>query len=357
MKDNGPFDAGALERAREGPGASHRLAARPVGFFPTSKIRIGAQAKYVNTYANRPQYGNNIYSPVTLLEFRSRSSGSASIPIRCTRIRISAWPRVASARSPAIRQVRLTRSERRARQRESSMRSARTVTSRRSTSQYTPMPTLNFTSTVGVDYNIQTITQFQPFGYNVDGVIGDNVFGDKGIYDDNNRQITVDLKGNWTRDFGSSFNSAFVTGVQGFLTKVKQPGSYGYDFPGPGIARTDAAGNQFASDGIIETVNGGYFVQEQLGYKNWLFVTGGARYDYSSAFGKDGRWRALSESLRLVRPSDLQGSTCRATFVAAVARRVGAVRSSALRVCEVHDVRSARRSSRCWLAAGQPREP
>ena len=115
------------------------------------------------------------------------------------------------------------------------------------------------------------------------------MLGDKGIDDINNRQVTMDLKANWSRDFMSDFNSAFVAGVQGFLTKVKKPGSFGYDFPGPGIAVTNATGFQFSHDGVLETVNGGYFVQEQLGYKKYLYVTSGARYDYSSAFGKSAK--------------------------------------------------------------------
>ena len=256
-----------------------------VGVFPSSKLRVGAQAQYTNTYANRPQYGNNIYSPVTLLQFSKPELGQCrnsdptgtdpdlGVASRAT-CKIAGNPTGSPNAFGTPRETSRKLNE---------IGSDRYITSL--DLSYTPMSELNFTSTFGVDYNSQTITQFQPFGYNVDGVIGDNVFGDKGIYEQNNRQITIDVKGNWTRQFGS-FNSAFVTGVQGFLTKQKEPGSYGYDFPGPGIARTDAAGVQFASDGIVETVNGGYFVQEQLGYKDWLFVTAGARYDYSSAFGK-----------------------------------------------------------------------
>jgi TonB-linked SusC/RagA family outer membrane protein len=306
MRDNGPFAPQRLE------GLAKDLVKRngfrsTVGVFPTSKLRIGAQAQYTNTYANRPQYGNNIYSPVTLLEFSKPELGQCinSDPTHTDpdlgvasrgKCKIAGNPTGSPNAFGTPRETARKLSE---------IGADRYITSL--DLAYTPVPTLNFTSTFGVDYNSQTITQFQPFGYNVDGVIGDNVFGDKGIYDNNNRQITVDVKGNWTRDFGSSFNSAFVTGVQGFLTKVKEPGSYGYDFPGPGIARTDAAGNQFASDGITETVNGGYFVQEQLGYKNWLFVTGGARYDYSSAFGKTADGVLYPKVSVSFVPSDLPG--------------------------------------------------
>ena len=283
-KDDGPWAAQRLE------GLANDLVRRSggrstVGFFPTPKLRIGATASYVNTYANRPQYGNNIYSPVTLLEFSKPELGE------CRNSDPTGTDPDLGVKSPGVCKIagNPTGSPNAFGTPRETAKKLNEIFADRFISSvdvlYTPVPSLNLTATFGVDYTSQTINQFQPFGYNVDGVIGDDVFGDKGIYDTNNRQVTLDVKANWTRDWGN-FNSAFVAGLQGFVTKAKYPGSFGYDFPGPGIARTDAAGYQFASDGILETVNGGYFAQEQVGYKNYLFVTGGARYDYSSAFGK-----------------------------------------------------------------------
>jgi TonB-linked SusC/RagA family outer membrane protein len=278
-----------------------------VGFFPTANVRLNAQAQYTNVYANRPQYGNNIYSPVTLLEFGKPDLGQCNnsdpegtdpdmgvkAPGVC-KFGGNPWGAPNAFGTP----------------RETARKLNEITTDRFISSVdvgYTPFASLNLTGILGVDYTSQTTTLFQAFGYNVDGVIGDDVFGDKGIYDENNRQITLDLKANWTKDFATNFNSAFVAGVQGFLTKVKYPGCFGYDFPGPGIARCDAAGFQFGSDGILETVNGGYFVQEQLGYSKWLYLTAGARYDYSSAFGKTADGVLYPKfSLSFV-PSDLGG--------------------------------------------------
>ena len=277
-----------------------------VSVFPTSKVRIGAQAQYNNTYANRPQYGNNIYSPVTLLEFSKPELGQCrnsdplgtdpdlGVASRGT-CKIAGNPTGSPNAFGTPRETAKKLNE---------IGSDRFITSL--DIGYTPTAALNFTGVFGVDYTSQTSTTFQPFGYNVDGVIGDNVFGDKQILDDNTRQITMDVKANWTRDFGS-FNSAFATGVQGFLTKRKSPGSFGYDFPGPGIAVTDAAGVQSAIDEVFETVNGGYFAQEQIGYKNFLFVTVGARYDYSSAFGSTADGVLYPKVSVSFVPSDLAG--------------------------------------------------
>ncbi len=304
-KDDGPWAAQRLEGLAKD--LVKRVGGRTVvGVFPTSKIRIGAQAQYNNTYANRPQYGNNIYSPVTLLEFSKPELGQCinSDPLGTDPdLGVAARGKCKIAGNPTG-SPNAFGTPRETAKKLNEIGSDRFITSL--DLQYTPIPSLNFTGVFGVDYTSQTTTQFQPFGYNVDNVIGDNVFGDKGIYDENNRQITVDVKSNWTRDFGS-FNSSFAAGVQGFLTKVKYPGSYGYDFPGPGIARTDAAGVQFSSDGVLETINGGYFAQEQLGYKNFLFVTGGLRYDYSSAFGKTADGVLYPKVSVSFVPSDLAG--------------------------------------------------
>jgi TonB-linked SusC/RagA family outer membrane protein len=305
-RDDGPWAAEKLQ------GLAKDLVRRSSGrsvvsFFPSSTVRLNAQAQYTNTYANRPQYGNNIYSPVTLLEFSKPDLG------QCNNSDPDGTDPDQGVKSPGVCKFggNPTGSPNAfGTPRETARKLSEISTDRYISSfdaAYTPFPSLNFTGVLGVDYTSQTTTQFQPFGYNVDNVIGDDVFGDKGIYDENNRQITLDVKANWTRDFMQNLNSAFVAGIQGFLTKVKYPGSFGYDFPGPGIARTDAAGNQFASDGILETVNGGYFAQEQLGYKNYLYLTGGARYDYSSAFGKSADGVLYPKvSLSFV-PSDLPG--------------------------------------------------
>jgi TonB-linked SusC/RagA family outer membrane protein len=304
-KDDGAFAAQRLEGLAKD--VVRRTGGRTVvGFFPTNQLRMSAQAQYNNTYANRPQYGNNIYSPVTLLQFSKPDLGQCinSDPAKTDpdlgvagrgKCKIAGNPTGSPNAFGTPRETAKKLNE---------IGSDRFISSLEV--GYSPVPSINLKSVVGVDFLSQTSTNYQPFGYNVDGVIGDNVFGDKTINDENNRQITMDLQGNWTRDFGS-FNSAFVTGVQGFLTKIKFPGSFGYDFPGPGIAVTDAAGVQFANDGVTETVNGGFFVQVQLGYKNWLYLTVGARYDYSSAFGKTADGVLYPKASLSFVPSDLPG--------------------------------------------------
>jgi TonB-linked SusC/RagA family outer membrane protein len=305
-KDDGPFAAQRLQGLAkdEVRRASGRSA---VSFFPTSNIRISANGQYAQTYANRPEYGNNIYSPITLLEFSKPDAGQCinSDPAGDDPNFGVQSPGVCKGAGNPTGSPNAFGTPREAAKKLNEISTDRFLSS--IDVGYTPFASLNLSAIFGVDYTSQTTTHFQPFGYNIDQVIGDNVLGNKGIYDENNRQLTLDVKANWTKDFMTNFNSALVVGLQGFLTKVKYPGSFGYDFPGPGIEVTSAAGTQQASDGVLETVNGGYFLQEQLGYRKWLYLTGGARYDYSSAFGKAADGVLYPKFSISFVPSDLSG--------------------------------------------------
>ncbi len=283
-------DDGAFAPEKLG-GLAHDFVSRSrgsvnVSSLPTSRIRLGARAQYVNQYADRPQYGNNIYSPITLLVFSKPELANCinGDPTKTDPDMGVAGPGRCKIAGNEVGSPGAFGTPRETSRKLSTIAADRYLGAM--DLQYTPVPELNLTATFGVDYASEVTTNYQPFGYNVDLIIGDNVFGQKGIFQWNDREVTIDTKANWTRDFSRTFNSSFVTGVQGFISRQKFPGSNGYDFPGPGIAVTSAAGTQYANDGVLETVNGGYFAQEQLGFKNYLFLTAGVRYDYASAFGK-----------------------------------------------------------------------
>ena len=304
--DDGPFAPEKLG------GLAHDYSKRTSGTFnlsvlPASKLRLGAHGQYINQLADRPEYGNNIYSPITLLVFSKPDIANCrnSDPTNTDPNLGVASPGVCKFGGNEVGSPGAFGTPKETSKRTSIIGADRYLSSL--DLQYAATSQINLQGTFGVDYTSETTTNYSPFGYNVDGIIGDHVFGQKGIYQWNDREITLDMKANWTRDFGKNFNSAFVAGLQGFVSKQTFPGSYGYDFPGPGVAITSAAGTQLANDGITETINGGYFAQEQLGFKNFLFLTTGARYDYSSAFGKSSNGVLYPKvSLSFV-PSDVRG--------------------------------------------------
>jgi hypothetical protein len=81
--------------------------------------------------------------------------------------------------------------------------------------------------------------------------------------------------------------SDLVGGVQGFVTKRTSTGGSNTNFPGPGLEVVTAGSNPQVSESFVQTVNGGYFFQDQLGYQDYVFLTVGGRYDYASAFGEN----------------------------------------------------------------------
>ena len=284
------LDEGAFDPSKLG-GTASDFSRRSSGSFalntfPTSKIHVGVRGQYISQYADRPEYGNNIYSPITLSIFGKPELANClnSDPTNTDPDLGVASPGRCKFGGNEVGSPGAFGTPKETALRTSVIEANRYLASIEA--QYIANSEFNLSATLGVDYTSETTTQGHPFGYNVDGVIKSNVFGEKGIYQANDREITLDTKANWARDFGTNFNSALVVGLQGFLSNQKYPGSYGYDFPGPGVNVTNAAGVQLANDGVSETVNGGFFGQEQLGYKDFLFLTVGARYDYSSAFGK-----------------------------------------------------------------------
>jgi len=139
--------------------------------------------------------------------------------------------------------------------------------------------------TFGLDYVSQRSTGLVPFGYNVDAFVTATTEGSLGIGKREHTEWTVDVKGTWSRNFTSSISSAFVAGLQGFITNETYSDGSGTTFPAPGIEVLQGGSVRTAASSFSEVVQAGYFFQEQLGYRDYLFLTGGIRFDANSAFG------------------------------------------------------------------------
>ncbi|HEU4890757.1 MAG TPA: TonB-dependent receptor, partial [Vicinamibacterales bacterium] len=151
---------------------------------------------------------------------------------------------------------------------------------------YVPAASFNLDATVGVDFTAQRSTFFLPFGNNIDRRINRANEGEKTVDDRSHQEITVSVNGAWNRTFPWRLSSNLLFGTQGFVTKDNDEGSDNQGFPGPGISVVSGGSVPQVSEVFSSIVNAGYFGQEQLGYNDWLFLTGGGRYDYNSAFGK-----------------------------------------------------------------------
>jgi TonB-dependent starch-binding outer membrane protein SusC len=172
---------------------------------------------------------------------------------------------------------------------------------------YQPTPSLSVDATVGVDMVNQQAVRFIPFGWNVDEFTASSVAGSRVSSDRNNREITLDVKSTWNAEFGQDFTSSFLVGAQGFITKTQAVRGIGDEFPGPGLEVAGAARFQSTVESFAEEVNAGFFLQEQVGFRDYIFGTVGGRYDRHSAFGETAGGVLYPKVSLSVVPSDLPG--------------------------------------------------
>ncbi len=154
-------------------------------------------------------------------------------------------------------------------------------------SNYRPLDMLTLDATFGVDFTSQKDTDVRAFGWNIDGFSGSTPDGRRAYRNTNNLEITFDVKGTLRNQLMSDLESVLLFGSQGFISQRDILQGRGTNFPGPGFNVTGAAEIEDVFESFSEIANVGIFGQEQLGYKNFVFVTFGGRLDANSAFGSD----------------------------------------------------------------------
>ena len=175
------------------------------------------------------------------------------------------------------------------------------------TAGYSLTQNLNFDLTTGVDVLSAVGSEFRPFGWNVDGVAGDYPTGYREVQTREHEEFTVDAKANWSAQLTSRFSSSLVVGTQTLIANTQRVTARGQNFPGPGLEVVGAGAVQTNTENILKTVNTGAFVQEQIGFNDYVFVTGGLRVDRHSAFGEDAGFAVYPKLSFSFVPSDMPG--------------------------------------------------
>ncbi|MDZ7694356.1 MAG: TonB-dependent receptor [Balneolaceae bacterium] len=83
------------------------------------------------------------------------------------------------------------------------------------------------------------------------------------------------------------FTSTLIAGAQAFKEETLIRSGEGLQFPGPGLNVSGAAAVQSIEETYIEETEVGVFLQEQIGFDDYIFATLGGRYDTHSAFGSE----------------------------------------------------------------------
>ncbi len=98
-------------------------------------------------------------------------------------------------------------------------------------------------------------------------------------------KYSVDVGGTATFDITPTINSRTSVGGQWFKDRQLQSQGQGYGLP-PGASTTNSASTIRTFEFTTENATYGAFVEEQLSWKDRLFLTAGARTDQNSAFGR-----------------------------------------------------------------------
>lgn len=152
------------------------------------------------------------------------------------------------------------------------------------TATYRPTGWLSTRATLGYDVTNRTDIQFFPTGQVAD--FGQNNLG---LKQNNRSQITqtsVDLGATARFKPSSSWSSKTSVGAQFFRDLQTSNFALGQFLPA-GSGSIAGAGKTQASDGVTESRSIGSYVEQEMGLKERLFITGAVRFDDNSAFGSN----------------------------------------------------------------------
>jgi TonB-dependent starch-binding outer membrane protein SusC len=148
-----------------------------------------------------------------------------------------------------------------------------------------PFPWFRNRLTLGLDYTTGRAEVVSPPG-SVDADFAGTPGGIVAQRYPRSRVHTLDYVGNLDFGLTPDLQSTTSVGVQATARRRETLFGSGTGFGAPDITLIGTAQVQSARDTFVETKNLGYFVQEQVGWKNRLFVTGAVRVDDHSAFGR-----------------------------------------------------------------------
>jgi len=264
-----------------------------IGLIPFNSLKLGMRLSYADALQQIPQNNNNIYGVTALAMFAKPELAN------CDKSALASAGRCTGAGNMYGNNAFMTVRE-----------ATQTTTENRAgrftgvfDATFTPTDNISTTATLGVDATDDRSFLFRYFGHNVDRYTGNNINGQRAIDSRTNRNYTVDVKMNW-KAILMSLQSDFVAGVQGFIVKEQITGGSNTNFPGPGLEVVGAGSAPTVQESFVQTVNGGYFFQDQLGYQDYMFLTLGGRYDYASAFGEEAGGVFYPKASLSVVPSD-----------------------------------------------------
>ena len=290
-REDGPYDAGRNFEAVEGvepENDTNRRASIHSNFtvVPNDNLRIGVTTLYSDMEHHTPDNSNNIYGVFSSALMSQPRLANADPNLG--QINYYGQPAFATLRENAY-QLNFVNSQHFA--------GATNI-------NFTPTENFRLDGTFGIDFTSDDAVSFRPYRWNVDGFSGSTPDGSRNVNEDRSREITADVKGSYIFNTDRIENT-FLFGGQGFLRQRQSAGGSGRDFPGPGLETLSALGSESSYENWLRVTQIGGYLQDQVGWDNWLFLTVGARWDANSAFGEAFNYAFYPKANFAVVPSEM----------------------------------------------------
>ncbi|MDH5759946.1 MAG: SusC/RagA family TonB-linked outer membrane protein [Gemmatimonadota bacterium] len=266
--EDGPYDA--AQNFDPAPGfdeaendTNRRVATTSnITIIPNSTVRIGLSTLYAEMSQHTPDNSNNIYGAfsstlMTQLRLATENNLYGNPAFATTRENMYQFNGVESSHFAGSMTI-----------------------------GFTPTDAFRLDATVGLDFTSDDGVTYRPYGWNVDGYSTSTPYGNRGATERRSKEITTDLKGSYVADLGGLENT-FLFGAQGFLRQNQFAGGSGEVFPAPDFSVLSALGSESSYEWWERVTQVGAYLQDQIGYDDWVFVTLGGRWDANSAFGEE----------------------------------------------------------------------
>lgn len=145
---------------------------------------------------------------------------------------------------------------------------------------WNPIPSVDQRLNLGLDYNTSEFREERPWLYYSEPR------GDREVDQLTRRNVTVDYAGSWRARVTDDFTSTFSWGAQAYDNRYWGQNGFAYEWAGPGEKLLGNGTRTDAFEYRRRVTSGGFYFQEQVGWMDRLFVTGGVRFDGFSTFGE-----------------------------------------------------------------------
>jgi TonB-dependent starch-binding outer membrane protein SusC len=229
------------------------------GFVPSSKLNFGVQTGYATTEQRLPLSDNSSNS-VLRNAYRGQAGGPRGTYLPGYR---GFMPEFSNQYDRKVSAERLTIGL---------------------TTNYNPFGWWQNRLTLGLDRNDRENRLFEQIDQT--GLFPNSI-GDINIAYPLNHIWTIDYAGTLTANIAEEWSSAFSAGMQLNKRRGETVSIDGEGLVTNNLNLVSAAAQRSAGQTYTEQTSLGFFVQEQVGYRDRLFATAAVRVDDNSAFGRD----------------------------------------------------------------------